>query len=88
MRNDKERLLDIKEAIQTIEKYSKKGSKAFRSDELVQRWIVSHLQIIGEAARHLSDEFKETHSEIQWEQIIGMRNIIVHDYFEIDAAVV
>lgn len=36
MRDDKERLLDIKEAIQKIEKYSKKGAKAFRTDELVQ----------------------------------------------------
>ena len=84
MRNDRERLLDIKEAMENIKKYSVKGKGAFEKEELVQNWIVHHLQIIGEAAARLSEDFQEQHSEIPWFKIIGMRNILVHDYFRID----
>lgn len=54
MRNDRERLLDITDAIAKIEKYASRGRVAFESDELVQTWMLHHLQIIGEATRGLS----------------------------------
>jgi len=88
MRNDYERLLDIQGAIQNIYKYTTRGKDAFENDELIQNWIVRHLQIIGEASSRLSDELRNSHTEIQWSKIIGMRNILVHDYFGIDKAVV
>ncbi|OGW89400.1 MAG: nucleotidyltransferase [Omnitrophica bacterium RIFCSPLOWO2_01_FULL_50_24] len=88
MRDDRERLQDILEAIERIERYSAKGRKAFESDELVQNWIVRHLQIIGEATRSLSLDLREKHPDISWSKIIGMRNILVHDYFGIDVDVV
>jgi uncharacterized protein with HEPN domain len=88
MRSDYERLLDIKDAIENIEKYAKQGKNKFENDELIQNWIVRHLQIIGEASARLSDDFRNNHSEIQWSKIIGMRNILVHDYFGIDKAIV
>jgi len=88
VRDDRERLQDILEAIERIERYSAKGRKAFESDELVQNWIVRHLQIIGEATRSLSLDLREKHPDISWSKIIGMRNILVHDYFGIDVDVV
>jgi len=84
MRDDRERLLDIKEAIENVQKYASRGRDAFRSDELIQTWILHHIQILGEAATRLSDEFQEQHHDIPWFKIIGMRNILVHDYFGID----
>lgn len=84
MRNDRERLLDIQEAIENIRKYAARGKNAFANEELVQTWIVHHLQILGEAAAKISDEFQEKHPDIPWFKIIGMRNILVHDYFRID----
>jgi len=84
MRDDKERLLDIFEAIENIEKYAVRGRAVFESDELVQTWILHHLQILGEAAARISDDFQERHPTIPWFKIIGMRNILVHDYFRID----
>jgi uncharacterized protein with HEPN domain len=84
MRNDRERLLDIKEAVENIKKYSVKGRSTFEKEELVQNWIIHHLQIIGEAAVKISDDFQEQHPNIPWLKIIGMRNILVHDYFRID----
>ena len=84
MRDDRERLLDIKEAIGNIKKYSVKGRRTFEEEELVQNWIIHHLQIIGEAAAKISDDFQKQHPDIPWLKIIGMRNILVHDYFHID----
>ena len=88
MRDDKERLRDIQETIVAIEKYSAHGRDVFESDELIQTWILHHLLILGEAATRISDEFKENHSEIPWPKIIGMRNILVHNYFGIDLDIV
>lgn len=50
MRDDRERLQDILDAITRIEKYAVRGREAFENDELIQTWVVPHLQIIGEAA--------------------------------------
>lgn len=84
MKRDEDRLLDILESIGRIGKYAKRGRPAFARSELLQIWIVHHLQIIGEAARKLSDDTRRAHPEIPWPQIIGMRNILVHDYFGVD----
>ncbi|MDB9431260.1 nucleotidyltransferase, partial [Microcystis aeruginosa CS-555/01A07] len=51
MRDDTERLRDILEAIERVEKYARLGKTVFEQQELIQTWIVYHLQIIGEAAR-------------------------------------
>jgi uncharacterized protein with HEPN domain len=88
MRDDRERLLDIQEAIERIERYAARGREAFERDELIQTWVLYHLQIIGEAARALSPEFTGQHTEVPWPRIVGMRNILVHNYFGIDAAIV
>jgi len=88
MRDDFERLRDIQEAIGRIEQQAAKGRSAFEGDELIQTWIVHHLQIIGEATRHVSSELQAKHSEIPWSRITGMRNILVHDYFAVDTEAV
>lgn len=49
---------------------------------------VKQLEIIGEASNHISKETREKFSSIQWEQIIAMRNLFVHEYFGIDSALV
>jgi uncharacterized protein with HEPN domain len=84
MRSERERLLDILEAIERIEKYADEGKERFEEDELIQTWIVHHITIIGEACRTLSDDFQATHASIPWADIVGMRNILVHHYFGID----
>lgn len=88
MRDNRERLLDIQEAIERIEKYVGRGHEAFEQNELIQIWVLHHLQIIGEAVRALSIELTQKHSEVAWTKIVGMRNILVHNYFNIDAAIV
>jgi uncharacterized protein with HEPN domain len=88
MRDYNEKLIDILEAIERIEKYAARGREAFECDELIQTWIVHHLQIIGEAVRALPDSIRGKYPEVPWSKIIGMRNILVHTYFGIDVDVV
>ena len=88
MRDDRERLRDILEAIERIEKYASRGRLVFDEDELIQTWVVHHLQIIGEAVRALGAETTSASEEVEWNKIIGMRNILVHNYFGIDADIV
>ena len=88
MRDDHQRLLDIVEAIEKIESRTSGGRQAFDADELIQVWVLHHLRILGEAARTLSAEFQDDHPDLPWSGIVGMRNILVHHYFEIDSDVV
>jgi uncharacterized protein with HEPN domain len=88
MRDERARLADIIEAIDRIAKYSGRGRQAFEQDELIQNWIISNLQNLGEAASRLSGEFQLAHPETPWTKIIGMRNVLVHGYFTIDPELV
>ena len=84
MREDREKILDIREAIEQVEKHAVEGKDAFDRDELIQIWMIHHIQIIGEAARALSMDFRKNHPDWPWSQMIGMRNILVHRYFGVD----
>ncbi|MCX6844324.1 MAG: DUF86 domain-containing protein [candidate division WOR-3 bacterium] len=84
MRSDRERLLDMLEAIEQIEKYVGKGRSAIEQDELLQTWFVHHVQVIGEAAGKLSDEFRVQHPDVPWSEIVAMRSMLVHEYFGVD----
>jgi len=88
VRDNSERLKDILEAIANIEQYSGVTRDAFESDMLIQTWFLRQLQIIGEATRALPTEIRNLASDIPWNKIVGMRNILVHGYFDIDTALV
>lgn len=84
MRDDTERLLDIVESIDRIERYSKRGRPTVEADELIQTWIIHHVEILGEAARRVSDGLREQHAEVPWREMVAMRKVLAHDYFGID----
>ncbi len=84
MREPEERLRDMLEAIERIEKYMPRGRQAFDDDELLQTHFVHYLQVFGEAAFKLPKELQDRHPEVPWDDIIGMRHILVHDYFRVD----
>jgi uncharacterized protein with HEPN domain len=84
VRDPKERIRDIPESIAAIERYLDRGRAAFEQAELLQGWFVRHLQIIGEAARALPEEVRALAPDIEWTKIIGMRNVLVHGFFDID----
>ncbi len=84
MRDDRAWLLYILEALLNIEKYAARGERAFCDEELIQVWMIYYIQVAGEAANQLSDSFKSNHLDIPWKGIIGMRNVLVHQYFGLD----
>lgn len=88
MRGDREKLQDILEAIERIDRYAVQGRPAFEQNELIQTWITQNLQIVGEASRSLSSAIREQYPAIPWTNMIGMRNILTHNYFEIDLDIV
>jgi uncharacterized protein with HEPN domain len=78
-------LQHILDAILRIETYTHGVSKEeYLQDSLLQDGVVRQLEIIGEASTNLSQEFQDKYSEIPWGQIIGLRNRIVHAYFDIN----
>ena len=86
MRDPRLRLEDILEAIAAIDRYASRGRDAFLADELIQNWILRHIQVIGEAVSHLRDERPDwlaQHPEVPWDEVVGMRNRLVHGYFRI-----
>ena len=88
MRDIEERFLDMLEAIQRIGKYAARGRQAFVSDELIQTYIVHNLQILGEAAAKVSTAHQAEYPDLPWPKMIGMRNVLVHNYFNIDLDIV
>ena len=80
---------DIWEAVEKIERYvSGMDHDAFVGDEKTIDSVVRNLEIIGEAANRLPQNFRRQYPEIKWPQIIGLRHRIVHDYFNIDVEIV
>jgi uncharacterized protein with HEPN domain len=88
LRSDWERLLDILEAIERIDFQAIRGRAAFDQNELAQTAIIRWIEIIGEAARGLSDDLRQAHPEVPWRQMVAMRNVVVHGYFDIDVELV
>ena len=77
-------LLDMLLAARRVLKYAQGlDFQRFEDDEVLQDAILRRIQIIGEAGRKISEEFKEEHPEIPWFEIIGMRHRLIHEYFRV-----
>ena len=77
-------LLDMLLAAHKVIQFTKGMDRVqFERDDLTQNATMRQVQIIGEAARKISLEYQEEHPEIRWNEIIGMRNRLVHEYFRI-----
>lgn len=89
MRDDAAYFLDMLMAARKIRIYTSDMSEAsFRQSELHQSAVIREIQVIGEAARLVSQESKIAHPEIEWEKIAGMRNRTVHEYFRLNLRIV
>ena len=86
---DKARLNHILDAIIEIESYlNDVDFEIFLKNSMMRFACIKQMEIIGEASNHISEKTKTQFSEIEWRQIIGMRNILVHEYFGIDGRLV
>jgi uncharacterized protein with HEPN domain len=89
VRTDSERLADILDAIQRIRRHVKAGDRQrFQADEVLQSAVLRWFEIIGEASRGLTDQFRQGHQQVPWREISDMRNSVTHGYFDIDLDVV
>ncbi|MCK5175211.1 MAG: DUF86 domain-containing protein [Planctomycetes bacterium] len=87
-RDYKLQLDDILEAIGRIREYTDNMSEeSFGLDHKTQDAVIRNLEIIGEAARNLPDEIKNSASEIQWHKIIALRNLLIHEYFGVNTKI-
>ena len=71
MRSDADRLGDILGAIARIRERVTDSLDAFLGDEMLQVWVIHHLQVIGEAARGVSQPVRDTHPEAPWPEIVS-----------------
>lgn len=89
MRDDESRLLDILLACREAREFvAGVAREDFLGNRMLQSALCMKLEIIGEASRIVSDEFKAAHAEIPWGQIVGLRHRIVHEYFRLDLDII
>lgn len=78
-------LKHIVEAVGKIRTYTDGFTfETFKADALCEDGVVRELEIIGEAARMISEATKKKYSDVPWHQIVGMRNRLIHEYFGVD----
>jgi uncharacterized protein with HEPN domain len=71
--------------IQRIKDYTEGlDEKGFLANNLVQDGVIRNFEIIGEATKHLNDEFRSKYPTIEWKKIAGMRDKLIHDYIGVD----
>jgi len=88
-RRDSQYLADIQEAMRRVLNYTDGLSfDAFMEYGMAQDAVLRNLQVIGEAAKKLSDDLCASHAAVPWRDMAGLRDRIVHDYFGIDYEVV
>ena len=80
-------LWDMREAARTArDLVAGMSLQAFLEDRRTQLAAERALELVGEAARRISIGFRDAHPELPWRSIVGLRNVLVHDYGEIDEA--
>jgi uncharacterized protein with HEPN domain len=85
---DAGRLEHIVTAIERVRRYASDGRATFLADPRTQDAVIRNLEIIGEAASRISGALQEAHPDLPWEQMRGLRNRLVHAYFDVDLGIV
>lgn len=84
-RDDRVYLYHISEAVRRASAYiAGLDEAAFAASPLVQDGVIRQLEIIGEATRHISHAFRQAHPQLRWDDMAGMRDKLIHDYFGVD----
>jgi len=86
MKDDRLYLIHISECIERIERYTAAGRAAFFADTMTQDAVLRNLHTLSESTQRLSDALKARHPEVDWPSIVAFRNVIVHDYLDVDLA--
>lgn len=89
MSRDRGYLLDILESAKIILSHlGDKSQSDFADDIKCQDAVIRRLEIIGEAARRISQTSRDEHSHLPWQEMIGMRNVMIHEYDGVDHEII
>lgn len=78
----------ILEAIKKIQEYTKEGRDVFYDTIIIQDAVMRNIEIVGEVAKRISNEFKDKYDQVPWRQMAGIRDVLIHDYDSIDMSIV
>ncbi|MCK5698537.1 MAG: DUF86 domain-containing protein [Candidatus Aenigmarchaeota archaeon] len=85
IKDEKIFLRHIMESIENIEDFTKDISiTEFQDSALIQNGVIRCLEIIGEAVKNIPDDMKKRYPEVPWKKIAGLRDVLIHAYFEVD----
>ena len=88
-RDWKYRLEDIVDALNTVALYIKgMDYQEWESDQKTIDAVVRNIEIIGEAATHVPEMIQQQNPNVPWEQMRGIRNMLIHEYFGVDIEIV
>ncbi|ELS00095.1 DUF86 domain-containing protein [Gloeocapsa sp. PCC 73106] len=89
MKDDLTRLKHIRDAArQALEFVSNKERQDLNENKMLSLALVRLIEIMGEAAKHISESCQNKYSRIPWRQIMGMRNRLIHAYFDVDLDII
>lgn len=82
-------LHDILESINRINTYTEGVNyDSFCNNQMLIDAVIRNLEIMGEASRNVPEEIRNIYTEIPWRKMIGLRNILIHEYFGVDESIV
>lgn len=77
-------LLDILKAVQRIEGYTAEGKESFMTTPMMQDAVTHNFEIIGEVVKRIPKDILSRQPQIPWQDIAGFRDVLIHDYDEVD----
>jgi uncharacterized protein with HEPN domain len=81
-------IIHVRECIARIESYTAEGMESFYADLKTQDAVIRNLETLGDATQQLPDTWKATHPEIDWRRVTEFRNVLAHQYLEINLDIV
>lgn len=75
---------NIQKSIKAIESYTFDGKEVFMQTPMIQDAVIRNFEVIGEATKRLSPEFRDKYPKVPWRRIAGLRDVLIHDYLRVD----
>lgn len=88
MKNDLLYIEHILTSINKIEQYTHSGKDAYMNSSIIQDAVIRNLEIIGEATKKISSQFRQDNPQVPWKQMAGMRDVLIHDYMGVDLTII
>ena len=88
MKDNRLYLIHIQDCLSRINDYTKNGRDDFMENRLLQDAVLRNLEVMGESTKKRPENWKSSEPDVNWGKIAGFRNVLAHDYLEVDLDVV